>query len=106
MAKESQGNIYDKRVSPVLLHLSQVGRFPRVVPQQVVLADGEGGHALAGLGDVVGGAARRRVHEGGAAVQVNEHLEMKQNAMQTSTDLYCPHVHEEMLPLISLGLGK
>ena len=63
-----------KRVS----HLSQIAASGRVAPaaaEEVIAADGEGLFALAGLGDVVGGAARRRVDQGGAPVQVDEDLQ-------------------------------
>ena len=72
-----------KRVS----HLSQIaapgGRVAAVAAEEVVAAHGEGLLALAGLGDVVGGAARRRVHQGGAPVQVDEDL---QNCDRSDTD--------------------
>ena len=71
-----------KRVS----HLSQIAASGRVAPaaaEEVVAAHGEGLLAFAGLGDVVGGAARRRVHQGGAPVQVDEDL---QNYDRSDTD--------------------
>ena len=60
--------------------LSQIAASPgrvavAVAAEEVVAAHGEGLLALAGLGDVVGGAARRRVHQGGAPVQVDEDLQ-------------------------------